>query len=328
MEPPLARRPLGTTGLQVSAVSLGTSPFGTIDDEAAVAIFMEAVALGVNLVDTSPLYGAGESERRLGLALQAYFDGGGRREDLLVCTKTGTRTTPYDYSGEATRRSVDASLATLGLDYLDLVHIHDPDSLDEPLAAGGAVATLQQLRDEGLVRHTGLRVRSHDLHVEFHATGLCEASLTYRDYTLIDQSAAGRVLPSAQEHGVGILNAQVVRHGLLSGQDPEAVAASLSTLPAFQPGRIGAVERFEIDRAQRLRSWCRERDLDLNNLNVQFCLADDRVSSCLMGASSPEEVRANVGAGIGDVNSETWDALGQAFGIELGEDRGWRAASL
>ena len=104
-------------------MSLGTGPFGGVGDEAAVAIFMEAASLGVNLVDTSPLYGAGESGRRLGLALRAYLEGGGRREDLLVCTKTGTRNSPFDYSGDATRRSIDASLAALGLDYLDLVHV-------------------------------------------------------------------------------------------------------------------------------------------------------------------------------------------------------------
>lgn len=299
-------------------MSLGTGPFGGVGDEAAVAIFMEAASLGVNLVDTSPLYGAGESERRLGLALRAYLEGGGRREDLLVCTKTGTRTTPFDYSGDATRRSIDASLAALGLDYLDLVHVHDPDRLDDPLAPGGAVAVLQELREQGVVRHIGLGVRSHDLHVQFHATGLCEASLTYRDYTLIDQSAARRLLPSARENAVGILNAQVVRHGLLSGLDPREVAARLGALPGFQPGQISAVEPFEIERGARLLDWCRARRVDLNTLNVQFCLADDRVSTCLMGASSPDEVRANANAAAGRVAAAVWDDLGESLGIQVG----------
>ena len=95
----LPLRPLGKTGLQVSAVSLGAAPFGRVDDEVAAQTVHRALELGVNLIDTSPLYGDGESERRLGLALEAWWAQGGRRSDLILCTKTGTRTTPYDYSG-------------------------------------------------------------------------------------------------------------------------------------------------------------------------------------------------------------------------------------
>ena len=95
----LPLRPLGKTGLQVSAVSLGAAPFGRVDDEVAAQTVHRALELGVNLIDTSPLYGDGESERRLGLALAAWWAQGGKRSDLVLCTKTGTRSRPYDYSG-------------------------------------------------------------------------------------------------------------------------------------------------------------------------------------------------------------------------------------
>ena len=162
-----------------------------------------------------------------------------------LCTKTGTRSRPYDYSADATRWSIDESLRILKTDYLDVVHIHDPDRIEQALGPGRALEALQELKRQGVVRHIGLGVRGLDLHCAFHETGCCEASLTYRDYSLLSQTAAERLLPSAERFGVGLLNAQMVRHGLLGGDEPAVVEQRFSGRPGFQPGDISYIEPWK-----------------------------------------------------------------------------------
>ena len=311
----LARRPLGNTGLQVSVVSLGAGPFGGAADEVAIRTLHRALELGVNLIDTSPLYGDGESERRVGLALEAWYAQGGKRSDFILCTKTGTRSRPYDYSADATRWSIGESLKTLKTDYLDLVHIHDPDQIEQALGPDRALEALLELKQQGVVHHIGLGVRGLELHCAFHATGHCEASLTYRDYSLISQTAAERFLPSAKRHQVGVLNAQMVRHGLLGGEDPEAVARRFSTRRGFQPGDISYIEPWEVERATRLWRWCRERDVDLLALSIQFGLRDPRVCSQMIGTASPAHLAAAVTAALHPIDPDLWRQLAADFGL-------------
>ena len=135
---PFPKRPLGRTGIRVTPFGLGGAWLGRtpagFDDDLAAAAVHRALEAGINLIDTSPLYG--ESERRVGLALEAWYRRGGRREDFILSTKTGTRTRPHDYSGPATRRSVEESLRLLKTDYFDIVHVHDPSDLAPVLASG------------------------------------------------------------------------------------------------------------------------------------------------------------------------------------------------
>ena len=142
----LSRREPGGTGLQVTTVGLGGAWLGkTADgfsDDVAIATVHRALERGINLIDTSPLYG--ESERRVGLALEAWYARGGKRSDVVLTTKTGTRTQPRDYSGPGTRRSIGESLRLLKTDYLDAVFVHDPEDLAPALEKGGAFDELRR----------------------------------------------------------------------------------------------------------------------------------------------------------------------------------------
>ena len=117
-----------------------------------------AIELGINYLDTSPLYG--ESERRVGLALN-----GGWRRKVYLATKTGTHPEwRGDYSASGTRRSVENSLRLLKADYLDVCLVHDPTSMAPIVAKGRALDELQKMREEGLIHFIGLGVRQHDFH--------------------------------------------------------------------------------------------------------------------------------------------------------------------
>jgi len=141
-------------------LGLGCAYFGgeKSSDEETIAGTRRAIELGIDYVDTSPLYG--ESERRIGLALAD-----GWRDRVYLQTKTGTHPTQRgDYSAAATRWSVENSLKLLGTDYLDSVLIHDPEDIEVPLAKDHALEELLRLKEQGIVRHVGLGVRDHALH--------------------------------------------------------------------------------------------------------------------------------------------------------------------
>jgi aryl-alcohol dehydrogenase-like predicted oxidoreductase len=158
------RRPLGSTGLEVSVLGLGTvklgrteqvkypAPFSLPDDAAARALLDCARDLGINLLDTAPAYGV--SEQRLGRLLA------GRRDDWILCTKVGEEfaagRSRYDYSPAHVRASVERSLRRLGTDRLDLVLIHSNGDDLAILEHSGALETLERLREAGWIRAVGI----------------------------------------------------------------------------------------------------------------------------------------------------------------------------
>lgn len=157
-------RLLGSTGMRVSLLGLGTvklgrntgvkypRPFHLPDDRAVTTLLACARDLGINLIDTAPAYGS--SEARLGALLP------GPRQDWILCTKVGEEfvdgTSRFDFSPEHTRTSVQRSLARLGTDYLDVVLIHSDGNDLEILERHGTLDVLAELRESGLVRAVGM----------------------------------------------------------------------------------------------------------------------------------------------------------------------------
>jgi len=298
----LTKRELGHTGLHVTPLGLGGAHLGWTpegySDELAAATVHRAFELGVNLIDTSPMYG--ESQRRIGLALEGWYGAGGRREDIVISTKTGRSSDgASDYSAEGTRRSVQESLRLLRTDYLDILLVHDPVELSPVLGPGGALEALKELKDEGVIRAIGLGVRSHELHQRCIETGDFEVSLTHCDYNLVEQSAAEGVLAPAAAHDVGVLNGAAVLLGLLGGRDPREVAPRL--------GAFATAERVE--RACALWDWAQARGVNLLALNLQFCMREPRITSTLVGASNPAEIEADLAAVSESIPEDIWREL-------------------
>src|SRR5260370_9045464 len=181
----LPRRQLGRTAIQVSVLGFGSAAVGDLfrqlDDGRAIAAVERALALGINLIDTSPLYGHGLSEHRCGTAIRRL-----PRDQIVVCTKVGRWMDPFhgrgngsgfsggqphravvDYSYDGTMRSVEQSMLRLGTDRLDLLLIHDvdvwthgADAIEERFAEAmaGAYVALDRLRSEGVVAGIGIGV--------------------------------------------------------------------------------------------------------------------------------------------------------------------------
>jgi aryl-alcohol dehydrogenase-like predicted oxidoreductase len=295
------KRRLGRTGFCVTPLGLGGAHLGRtpegFNDQAAVDTVLCALKSGINLVDTAPMYG--ESQRRVGMALEQWCGQGGRREDLVLSTKTGRDPEGRrDYSADGTRRSVEESLRLLRTDYLDILLVHDPDEAAPVFGKGGALEALRGLKDQKVIRAIGVGVRSHDFIRLCIESGEFDVVLTFWDYNLINQSAVEGVLEPAAAHDVGVLNGAAVMLGLLGGRDPREFKQCAETA-----------------RALELWQWARSVGADLLALNLQFCLQEPRIASTLVGARSAAEIQADIEAVFTHIPAETWQALRSRWGI-------------
>ena len=289
---PLQRRRLGRTELEVTCLGMGGAGLGrgdVTDDEAVEAVH-RAIDLGINYLDTAPLYG--ESERRVGLALAD-----GWREKIYLATKTGTHPEwRGDFSGAGTRRSVENSLRLLGTDYLDVCLVHDPDSMDPVVAKGGALDELQRMREEGLIKFIGLGVRQHEFHKIAIETGVVDVILTYLDYTLLSQTANEWLLPFATGNDIGIINGSPIAMGLLSGLEPDVSTKRMH------------LDASDAEKAHRLWQWATDNNLNLLNLAIQFCFRQPRIAMSLTGSRNATEVEQNFAATT-PVPDDVWEQL-------------------
>ena len=275
-------RPLGRTGLNVSALSLGGVAFGdmygSLGSGEAEACVRQAIDLGVNLIDTSPYYGQTKSESVLGEILSA-----GLRDQIYLCSKAG-RNGPldFDFSSASMRRSVEDSLRRLRTDHLDLLLAHDIEFADDfEKVFTETAGVLHDLKREGKTRFVGMSgLPLGILRIAIERCNL-DAVISYTHFTLQNQRLLSELLPMAEARGVGILNASPLCMGLLSDQEP----------PDWHPAPP------ELKAAAGLaRELCRERGASLAFLGMQFCLRDERIATTISGAARASEVLANVRA--------------------------------
>jgi D-threo-aldose 1-dehydrogenase len=319
------RRPLGRTGLQVSALGFGTAPLGDLyrrlDDGTAIAAVERAFALGINLLDTSPLYGHGLSEHRCGAAIRRV-----PRGEIVVCTKVGRWMDPFhgrangsgfvggqphravvDYSYDGTMRSVEQSLLRLGTDRLDLLLIHDVDvwthgvdAIEDRFreAMAGAYVALDQLRSEGVVAGIGIGVNEAEMCVRFALAGSFDTMLLAGRYSLLEQPALAQFLPLAQQQGMGVLLGGVFNSGILASG---AVAGAKYNYQDAPPQIL--------EKVARIQRVCDAHGVALPTAALHFALGHPAVASVVLGAQSPQEVERNVASLASVVPAALWSDL-------------------
>lgn len=202
----------GKTGIRVSKLGLGGAPlggdFGPVTDEQVIEVIDRALELGINFIDTAPLYGRGESERRIGLALK------GKRDQMVIATKAVMRGVPYTY--ENTILSVEESLKRLGTDYVDVIQMHELSELNSEMGMNETIPAFLKLKEQGKVRAIGVNALNPSLLLPFIKTGLIDSIQTFYRYMLIDYSAMDELLPTAKEYGVSVINGSVLGMGFLA----------------------------------------------------------------------------------------------------------------
>jgi L-galactose dehydrogenase len=285
--------PLGSTDLKVSAVSFGTAPlgdmFGAADETEATAAVHRALDAGITFFDSSPYYGNGLAERRLGAALR------GRRDDVVIGTKAGRYGgDEFDFTPKRLRESVHQSLALLQTDRVDILQLHDIEFTDLDGVFGDTYAELARLRDEGKCRYIGMTGYPMETLRRAIAETDLDVVLSYAHYTLLNTRLADELVPLCQERGVGLINAAAVALGLLTP------AGSRITVPAGQ--RI-------VDAARRAAEVCAERGADIAFLANQFSIQRSGAATTVVGTTKARHLDAAVAAEATPIDEELLAAV-------------------
>lgn len=289
----MEQRSLGS--LRVSAVGLGCNNFGSRLDQAATTdVVRAALDAGVTLFDTADIYGATRSEVQLGVAL------GARRSEAVVVSKFGMPIDDEHFgaSPKYVRSACEASLRRLGTDYLDLYQLHYPD---DTVPIGETLGTLRELVEAGKVREIGCSNLTVDQLREAHAAagdGPVFVSVQNQYSLLARDPEHDGVLAVCDELGLGFLPFYPLANGLLTGKvrpgAPPPDGTRLSTMPAERSVHWLS-DAFQ-ERVGTLLAYAEEIDVPLLSLAFSWLLHHRQVSSVIAGASSPEQIRANVAA--------------------------------
>jgi aryl-alcohol dehydrogenase-like predicted oxidoreductase len=280
---------LGKTGMKISHISFGASSLGSVFRETNEKESFEAVEAaidgGINFIDVSPYYGHYKAETVLGKALRNI-----PREKYYLSTKVGRYgkdgINTWDYSAKRVTDSVYESMERLGIDFIDLINVHDiefqaalPGGLqkvvDETLPA------LVELREKGVVGHVGitdLQLQNLKWVIEHCEKGVVESILNFCHYTLND-SALEDYLGFFEQQGVGVVNASPLSMGLLSQRG----------VPAWHPAPKPLVKA-----CQKAADYCREKGYPIEKLAVQYSVSNPRIASTLFSSANPANVKRNI----------------------------------
>ena len=319
---------LGRTGVELTRLGLGCAPIGdllgTVSESTAREVLGSAWDAGVRYYDTSPFYGHGKSEHRLGEFLR-----GRPREQFKVSTKVGRVLRPttrpelldqqywrdplpftlhFDYSYDGIMRSYEDSLQRLGLASVDLLVIHDLDqmfhhsehriaALMQEMATSGWRA-LDQLRSSGAVSGVGAGINFVGLIPRFLDLMELDFFLVAQDYNLLDHDVLDHDFPRCAEAGVSIIIGALFASGILATEG----RGNASYRYADPPPEV-------VQRVQAMAAVCNRHGVDLATAALQFPLAHPLVTAIIPGATRPEFVTGNAKRLQTPIPADLWSDL-------------------
>ncbi|MFE7663595.1 aldo/keto reductase [Streptomyces celluloflavus] len=314
--PPYGPRELGRSGVTVPPLGLGCAPLGNlyraVPEERAQDVVRAAFATGARYFDTAPHYGAGLSEERLGRALRGHDRGA-----YTLSTKVGRRLRPLapgeaadgegfvdapararvrDFSRDGIRATLDASLARLGVDAVDIVYLHDVENHLREVYETGFPA-LAELRDQKAVRAIGFGMNHSGPLARLVADLDADVVLCAGRWTLLERTAFDDLLPVCARRGTSVVVGGVYNSGLLADPSP---GAPYDYAPA--PAAL-------LDRARQLAAVCAEFDVPLKAAALRFPFGHTSVAAAVVGAATPGEVAENAALFTRDIPDELWHTL-------------------
>jgi aryl-alcohol dehydrogenase-like predicted oxidoreductase len=303
-------RAFGRTGLNTSLLGFGCGAVGGLmvrgapgDQERTVA---EALDAGINYFDTAPLYGNGQSETNLGRILKAL-----KPANVIVGTKVRLRAEDLANVQGAVAASLDASLARLGLDSVDILHLHNVvtgagggESISARQVLDDVVPAFDALRRAGKIRFTGVTAvgETAALHQVVDGGGFGSAQVVYN---MLNPSAGGALAPGVpgQDYaglldrtraaGTGVVGIRVLAGGALSG------SAERHPIASAPPAPIGSADSYALDveLARRLLPLVDEGYADnLAEAAVRFAIGHPGIGTILVGMATPDQFRQSLAA--------------------------------
>jgi D-threo-aldose 1-dehydrogenase len=327
--PPLKTRRLGRTTVSVTELGLGTAPLGDlfdrVEDDEAAAVVGAAWDGGVRYFDTSPWYGRGQAEHRLGRALYRR-----PRDEYVISSKIGRvlrrplKPGPikdqwlgglqfqpvFDYGYDGVMRSFEDSLQRLGINSIELLLIHDLDAWSHrspanvdayfgELATGGWRA-LEELRDSGAIKGIGAGLNVKEAIPRFLDLFDIDFFLLAMRYTLLEQDVLESIFPRCAERGVGIVVGGGYNSGIL------ATGAVPGAMYNYEPAGPAILERVS-----RIERVCARHGVPLPAAALQFPLGHPIVASIIPGAIARSQVGQNLAAFRHPIPADLWAELKQ-----------------
>jgi len=315
---------LGNSDVQVTEMGFGGASLGAVgnrvSDEQVLQILQAAYDAGIRYFDTAPLYGHGLSERRLGSFLQTL-----QRETFALSSKVGRLLVPtgegerneqmfdeepfsirYDYSYNAARQSIEASLERLGLDRIDVVLCHDidiwthGDGQTEILktAREGILPALSDLRSEGVIRAFGLGVNEWQICNEIMDEFDVDCFLLAGRFTLLEQAPLDVFLPRCVEKNVSIIVGGPDNSGLLANAERRRATYD------YQP-----VDDARWEKAQKIRAVCESHNIDLRAAALQYPLMHPAIAAVIPGVWKMQELTTNIEMLATEIPPSLWSDL-------------------
>ncbi|MEL7975141.1 aldo/keto reductase [Isoptericola sp. F-RaC21] len=321
----MERRQMGRTGLRVSELGLGTMTWGRdTDDLDAAEQLRDFVDAGGTLVDTAATYGDGDAERVIGSLLQGKVS----RDDVVLCTKGGVRAGRSGARVDASRAGLladlDASLARLGTDHVDLFLVACPDPatpLAETVSALRHAVTSGRARYVGLSNHPGWASARAATLLEADGTGLSALEL---EYSLLQRGVERDVAPAADALGLGLLAWSPLGRGVLTGKYRRAIPAdsraASAHLAAFVDPYLDAAASSVVEAVATAADGLGRAPLEVA---LSWLLARDGVASAIVGARTPAQLRASLAAVDLELPGEVHAALDDVSAPEIGYPERW-----
>jgi D-threo-aldose 1-dehydrogenase len=297
---------LGRTGLTIPKVGFGTSGLGSMPDtygyevteERAKATVRAVLDGPAKFIDTSRNYGFGRSEQRVGAVVR---ERGGWPKDAILSTKLdrdAERGNRFDAA--QVRRSLETSLKTLGVDRVNILHLHDPEyaaNLSEVTGPKCAIAELFKMKEEGLADAVGLAAGRVDIMIPMLKDWDFDVLITHNRFTLANRNAE-EMMDLAVKKGTAILNAAPYAGGVL------AKGSETYHHYVYQPAS-GAM----LDPIRRIEAICAKHKVPPGAAALQFSMRDPRVASTICGVTKPERVQQTLEWATFPVPAAMWEEL-------------------
>jgi len=291
---------LGYTDLELTTVGLGTwaiggpwqCGWGPQDDGQAVAAILKAIDLGINWIDTAPIYGCGHSEELVARALKQTS------EKPLIATKCGLLWNDRKekincLKKDSIRRECEDSLKRLGIDVIDLYQIHHPTPGED---IAGAWEEMAKLKRQGKVRYLG--VSNFSLEQIRRCQQICPVASLQPMYSMLHREIEDKLLGYCEKNNIGIVAYSTMQRGLLTGKfSPERLANlarddyRLQNVE-FQPPRFALI----LELVEQLKKIAEKNSRPLPQLAISWTLRRSEITAAIVGARNPDQIAETAGA--------------------------------
>ena len=305
-------RKLGSTGLEISEVGLGTNNFGgRLDYQSSDMVISQALDVGINFIDTSNSYGNSLSEEYIGRSLE------GRRNQAIVATKVSSKMGEGpNQSGNSRQHimdQVDRSLLRLRSDHIDLYQIHWWDSttpIEETLLA------LNDMTVKGKIRYFGCS--------NFNAWQVCESLWTSRvrninsfisvqpHYSMLERKIEDELLPFTEKYNIGVLPYFPLANGFLTGKYRKGHPFPTGTRLDESNTKIFTDKNFEL--LEKLIGFAEDRGRSVLDLAFAWLLFRENVSSVIAGATTANQVKSNAQTSGWKLSCEEYETINLLIG--------------